>query len=225
MSDNRKDTWDVLNILSTLVIAGMVGYWGYTNDQRQQEVQGKYNEAIINLDQQRLELEKLRSELNLANQKIRLNLDKQKYLTDVLNKDEDQMTQRLAVITTLIPYVAKNEQSRKVAIIALSKLGSEELAMEFARAYSDLGSKEAGDEIQQHGISEEQGAEAVPMVTVFASYDPKNSKSGWMYLGRREGGKWSGNYAKLDDNYTLDDLVDKIVSVRNDVSGVNIRTS
>ncbi|MGF1733487.1 hypothetical protein [Photobacterium kasasachensis] len=240
MSD-KKDWWDKLNIVSTVAIAGMVGYWGYAIDRSQQSIQlefnkatmdlqkqqqaaqAKYNEAVIKLDSERAEVDKKQKELDSHINSLRLSMEKLKIEADTRNKDEDQLTQRLAVVTTLMPHISKDENSRKVAIIALSKLGSEDMAMEFASIYQDTEAKEAGDEIQNHGISREQGKIPTPIFNNL-SFDPNNVKTGWMYLGRKDGVKWSGNYTVLDDRDSVTSLNGKVVTVKEGVSGVNIRT-
>lgn len=237
----QKDRWDKLNILCTVTIAAMVGYWGYISESRrqnqelsynqamielqknQQAVERKYNEAVLKLDAERAAFDRKQRELDAHFNTIRIAMDELKINIDLLNKDEDQLTQRLAVVTGLMPHISKDENSRKVAIIALSKLGSEDIAMEFASIYEDSDAKSAGDEIQNHGVSEEQGEEPAPTLEKQA-YNPANSKSGWMYLGRRNGKEWSGNYTVLDNNFSLSQLAGKIVKVKEGVSGVNIRT-
>ena len=218
-----KDFWDVLNIVVTLSIAGMVGYWGYLNESRQQLRQEAYDQKMLDLEAERLSLSRIAQDFETLKAKLELELRKQEFRTGAINKDEDQLTHKLAVVESMIPHVARDESTRKVALIALARLGAQELAIEFASVYGDADSKEAGDSIQQSGQSEEQSQVPNP-VTIESSYDPSNSKTGWMYLGRRENGKWSGNYTELDDSKELVDLAGEIVTVKDGVSGVNIRT-
>ena len=193
----KKDAWDKLNILATVTIAGMVAYWGYIIDARQQAAQAQ-------------------------NDRFERALQELKLQTDARNKDEDQLTHRLAVVTTLMPHISESETSRKVALVALSKLGSEDIAMECSRIFDDESAKSAGDEIQNHGLSDEQGDSPTPTFSAL-TFDPNNTQSGWMYLGRREGSKWSGNYTELKNSDSVSDLVGKVVTVKQEVSGVNIR--
>lgn len=224
MSENKKDFWDVLNITSTLLIAGMIGYWGYSNQVTQEKNQNSYNQKMASLESQRIEIEKLTQEYSNISSSLELELRKQEQITASLNKDEDQQTHKLAVIQTLIPHITNTEKSRKVAIIVLSKLGQNDIALEFASLYEDSSSKEAGDEILQFGKSDEQKDHPEPK-RIISTIDESRLKEGWMYLGRREGGKWNGNYTALNNSKSLEALVGTVVAVKTSVSGVNVRTS
>ena len=223
MENNKKDVWDILNIVTTLLIAGMVGYWGYININTQEKNQKSFNDKMSALEIQRLDIEKISQEYTNIQAKLELELKKQEQLTSLLNKDEDQLTHKLAVVQTLIPPITNNEKTRKIALIALAKLGAGDIAIEFSSVYEDNASKEAGDIILQHGRSAEQDQYPEPK-QIKSTIDTTRVKAGWMYLGRRKDNQWVGNYTELDNSKTLKQLAGEVVVVKEGVSGVNIRT-
>lgn len=210
--DQKKDFWDVLNVVTTLIIAGMVGYWGYTNEKTKEANQAAYDKVILSIEKQRLQLDKLAQEYENTRSELELELRKQ-----------DQETHKLAVMETFIPHIIKSKESRKVALIALSNLKHNDIALEFSRVYNDSLSKEAGDEILNFGTSDEQADYPDPP-QIISSTDGQVLKEGWMYLGRREENRWKGNYTDLDHTKSLEELVGLTVSVKSGVPGVNIRT-
>ncbi len=194
----------------------MVGYWGYSIDKKQAAIEN-------NISTQKITLEKRQQEFYELKIKNEAELSRLKTLNESLSKKEDQLIAKLAVLEKLIPHISKDPKSRKVALIALARLGDNELALELSGIFPDQESKEAGDIISQYSESPEQKAKPQQSSSSQIA-SSKSIKKGWIYLGRFDNNKWYGNYVNLHEHKSLSSVKDKIVKVKENITGLNVRT-
>ena len=210
MSKNR-DFWDKLNILATLSIAALIGYWGYIN-----------NDKIAEVELQKNKLTSLKIQTNILRDNLQLEINKSIALNNQKNMKDAQLTQKLSVIETFISHLS-NIETRKVAIVTIASLGDEKLAIKFADLYNDEQSKEAIDIIYNRARGENYNKSINKVNSELENESQKNFETGWVYLGRIEKDGWKGNYIDLKGHKNLESIINKTFSVREDFS-LNVRT-
>lgn len=146
------------------------------------------------------------------NQALRAS-ETQKYQTRVLE---------MQTIEKFIPHLSgKEEETKKVALLALTSLGSPEFATRFAQLSPSKGTQAAADVIMATAQSKAQVEVFRPVVTKTNQI----SKSGWAYLGHyvNNDGRWETKYFKFSDNAQPSSFIGKTLQVRAETGQLNVR--
>ena len=215
----KKDGWDVFGIISTflsgVVIAGLIGWWTYEYHARQTKLEEKkhadYRQFEEIRQQYKQEIDKRKLELNILRNQI----------------DEEEKAYRnrvfeLQALEKFIPHLTADEENKKVALIAITTLGHEEIARKLGELYPSEGTNKAIDSIDARAIPANQSEIPIPTTAMAESSD--NSVTGWVYLGRYTSNRWKTRYMQFKETAVPSKLVDKILSVRQQTGALNVRS-
>lgn len=153
------------------------------------------------------------------------------YFTHVYNERQstrDHQTQtyqtrilEMQTVEKFIPHLTGDEETKKVALLALTSLGSPEFATRFAKLNPSEGTESAADVIMATATAAAQTQ--VPVATSTSSEGL--AKEGWAYLGHylRDRKTWKTKYFSFDDKTHPDDLRDEKLEVRERTGALNVR--
>ena len=135
-------------------------------------------------------------------------------------KDQTRILE-MQTIERFIPHLTGDERTKKVALLAITSLGSPELATRFAQLNPSEGTQAAADVIMATAQSRVQGEVPTPVAATAA----KASKSGWAYLGQYVAGeqRWKTRYFDFRDNETPRSLEGQTLKVRAETGELNVR--
>lgn len=205
----KKDFWDrapvIVSFVSSVVVAGLVGWWTYAAKLSDQEMDAIKLQATTFQNAYDLRIKDLAQR------------------TDQIDKEQRRQTYNLEVLERFVPHVAADKKRRQVALIALDELGQKHVAERFSELYKDEDTRAAVDQIQAQGKSLEQKVQPVQ-----AKSGPpqvgKTTKDGWVYLGYFDGKAWTSRYLDFTQSQAPDQLSGKTYQVRAETGALNVRS-
>lgn len=173
------------------------------------------------------------SEIN--ERQTKLDQENRKYQTRILE---------MQTVEKFIPYLTtEDEKKKKVALLAITSLGSPEFATQFAMLDNSKGTQAAADVIMATASSSGQTDLPAPVtsraaVAQFQPAPPRSEttrtvpdtaspkKTGWVYLGHyiEAEQRWETRYFDFDTRSVPDSMVSSILKVRKETGTINVRT-
>jgi len=128
----------------------------------------------------------------------------------------------MQTVEKFIPHLTGDEETKKVALLALTSLGSPEFAARFAKLNPSEGTESAADVIMATAPSPVQ--QEVPAAV--SSTEVTNKREGWAYLGHYVRGqrRWKTRYFDFTGNPVPDSLKNKTLKVWEKTGTLNVRT-
>ena len=138
--------------------------------------------------------------------------ESQKYQTRILE---------MQTIEKFIPHLTGKEEIKKVALLAITSLGSPEFATRFAQLSPSEGTQAAADVIMATAPSKVQ-SEVPKSVTAITT---QASKSGWGYLGHyvTVENRWKTRYFEFQEGELPQSFIGKSLKVRAQTGELNVR--
>jgi hypothetical protein len=126
----------------------------------------------------------------------------------------------MQTVERFIPHLTGDEETKKIALLAITSLGSPEFATKFAQLSPSEGTEAAADQIMRTATSANQNEAPAPIVST-----PSRDKEGWAYVGHYidSSNKWKTRYFDISETAKPDTLVGKILSVREQTGALNVR--
>jgi hypothetical protein len=127
----------------------------------------------------------------------------------------------MQTVERFIPHLTGTEESKKVALLALSSLGSPEFATRFAQLNPSAGTEFAADVIMATASPAQQSQLPVPVSSTAAA----TGNEGWAYLGHfeRSTGNWRTKYFDFDRRAVPDSLQNLALQVSQETGALNVR--
>lgn len=153
------------------------------------------------------------------------------YFTHVYNESQsarEHQTQtyqtrilEMQTVEKFIPHLTGDEETKKVALLALTSLGSPEFATRFAKLNPSEGTESAADVIMATASSPEQ--QQIPIAV--SSTGATTGNEGWAYLGHyvRDTKQWKTKYFDIEDEAMPDSLASQSLKVREKTGALNVR--
>lgn len=153
--------------------------------------------------------------------------NKQQEIRIQQNQEHQQQNQKhqvrileMQTLEKFIPHLAGNEKTKEIALIAITTLGSPEIATQFAQLSPSKGSEIATDRIMRIASSPEQG-QIPKSVGAVATTERK----GWSYVGHflDSRSEWKTRYFDIGVNVDPESLIGETIMVREETGALNVR--
>jgi len=127
----------------------------------------------------------------------------------------------MQTVEKFIPHLTGDEERKKVALLALTSLGSPEFAARFAKLSPSEGTESAADVIMASAGSAEQTEIPNPISSIASSTE----REGWAYLGHYVAttSGWKTRYFDFEISMDPNKLVGKTLKVRKETGALNVR--
>jgi len=198
----KTSGWKIFHIICTLLLGGVVAYYGITLDE--------YKASLVEKQQ----------DIDAMFKKRTIALKEIEHAAQQALKHEDQRIAKIAIVEKLIPHIVADEMSRKVSLTVMTTLQHEDLALSIASLFDDDTTQKIADGINQDNISNK---DIVPVLAKNNSSSTE-TKKGWVYVGRIKNNQWEGNTLVLGENNTIESIKGKTVKVK-DGKRLNVRSS
>jgi len=126
----------------------------------------------------------------------------------------------MQTVEKFIPHLTGDEEKKKIALLAITSLGSPEFATKFAQLSPSEGTEAAADQIMRTATS--AGQTIVPDAIVSSI---NRNKEGWAYVGHyvESNGTWKTRYFDIEETSQPESLVGEVLSVREQTGALNVR--
>ncbi|WP_207063996.1 SH3 domain-containing protein [Motiliproteus sp. SC1-56] len=126
----------------------------------------------------------------------------------------------MQTVEKFIPHLSGDEETKKIALLAITSLGSPEFATKFAQLSPSEGTEAAADQIMRTATP--AGQDKVPEAVVSS---PTREREGWAYVGHYvdSSGRWKTRYFDINEAIQPASLVGQRLTVRAQTGALNVR--